>query len=131
MTIYFYRRKYFLARIPLALLFSVAAFSASAQVIPQFKVPPRIAVFGSFTDVKPDYVSFSDFAVYGFSVGGYFQTRHIVGAEIRGSITRWGGDQHEESALAGATGANALRSFFSLCSRSWWRRQHLVVEQSG
>jgi hypothetical protein len=102
MTIYSHRRKHFLARIPLALLFSVTAFSASAQVIPSMRVAPRTAVFGSFTDVKPDYVSFSDFAVYGFSAGGYLQTRHIIGAEVRGSITRWGGGQHEESALAGA-----------------------------
>jgi hypothetical protein len=104
MTIYFHRRKHFLARIPLALLFSVTAFSASAQVIPSMRVAPRTAVFGSFTDVKPDYVSFSDYAVYGFSAGGYLQTRHIIGAEIRGSITRWGGGQHEESALGGVRG---------------------------
>jgi hypothetical protein len=101
MTTYFHRRKHCLARIPLALLFSVTAYSASAQVIPQIKVGPSTAVFGSFTDVKPDYVSFSDFAVYGFSVGGYLQTRRVIGAEVRGSITRWGGDQHQESALAG------------------------------
>lgn len=101
MTTYFHRRKHCLARIPLALLFSVTAYSASAQVIPQIRVGPSTAVFGSFTDVKPDYVSFSDFAVYGFSVGGYLQTRRVIGAEVRGSITRWGGDQHQESALAG------------------------------
>jgi hypothetical protein len=102
MTIYFHCRKHFLARNALALLFSVAAYGASAQVMPSFKAPPRIAVFGSFTDVKPNYVSFSDFAVYGFSAGAYLQTRHVIGAEVRGSITRWGGDQHQESALAGA-----------------------------
>ena len=77
MTIYFHRRKHFLARIPLVLLFSVTAYSASAQVIPAIRVAPRTAVFGSFTDVKPDYVSFSDFAVYGFSAGGYLQTGHV------------------------------------------------------
>jgi hypothetical protein len=102
MIIYFHCKKHLLARNALALLLSVTAYSASAQVIPSFKTPPRIAVFGSFTDVKPDYVSFSDFAVYGFSAGGYLQTRHIIGAEVRGSITRWGGNQHQESALAGA-----------------------------
>ncbi len=101
MTIYFHCRKHFLARNVLALLFSVTAYSASAQVIPAFKVPPRIAIFGSFTDVKPNYISFSDFAVYGFSAGGYLQTPHVIGAEVRGSITRWGGHQHQESALAG------------------------------
>jgi hypothetical protein len=101
MTTYLHHRKHRLARIPLALLFSVTAYSASAQVIPQIKVGPSTAVFGSFTDVKPDYVSFSDFAVYGFSAGGYVQTRRVIGAEVRGSITRWGGHQHQESALVG------------------------------
>jgi hypothetical protein len=102
MTTYFHCRKHFLAPIALAFLFSAVAYSASAQVIPAFKAPPRIAIFGSFTDVKPNFGSFSDFAVYGFSAGGYLQTRHVIGAEVRGSITRWGGDQHQESALAGA-----------------------------
>jgi hypothetical protein len=101
MTIYFDYRKHFLLPIALAFLFSAVAHSASAQMIPALKAPPRIAIFGSFTDVKPNYVSFSDFAVYGFSAGGYLQTRHLIGAEIRGSITRWGGGQHEESALVG------------------------------
>ena len=101
MTIYFDDRKHFLVPIALVFLFSSVAHSASAQMIPALKAPPRIAIFGSFTDVKPNYVSFSDFAVYGISVGGYLQTRHVIGAEIRGSITRWGGDQHQESAMAG------------------------------
>jgi hypothetical protein len=101
MTIYFGYRKHFIARFALALLFSVTAYSASAQVVPTFRVAPRLAVFGSFTDVKPNYVSFSDFAVYGFSAGGYIQLPHVIGVEVRGSITRWGGDQHEESAMAG------------------------------
>ena len=102
MTTNIFCRKHSLGRTALALLFSAVAYSASAQVIPSLIAPERIAVFGSFTDVKPNYVSFSDFAVYGFSAGGYLQTRHVVGLEIRGSITRWGGGQHEESALAGA-----------------------------
>jgi hypothetical protein len=101
MTIYFHCRKHFLSPIALAFLFSAAAYSASAQIIPALQAPPQFAVFGSFTDVKPNYVSFSDYAVYGFSAGGYLQTRHVVGLEIRGSIARWGGYQHEESAMAG------------------------------
>jgi hypothetical protein len=95
------RRKQSLVRIALGLLFWATVCGGSAQTIPALRVPPRIALFASFTDVKPDYVSFSDFAVYGFSMGGYLQTRHVIGAEVRGSITRWGGDQHQESALAG------------------------------
>jgi hypothetical protein len=101
MTTNIFCRKHSLVRTALALLLWAATHSASAQVIPALSVGPRIAVFGSFTDVKPNYVSFSDFAVYGFSAGGYLQTRHVIGAEVRGSITRWGGYQHEESAMAG------------------------------
>jgi hypothetical protein len=101
MKIYVRWRKHFLAPIALAFLFSSAAYSASAQIIPALKAPPRIAIFGSFTDVKPNFRSFSDYAVYGFSAGGYLQTRHVIGVEIRGSITRWGGYQHQESAMAG------------------------------
>jgi len=102
MTTKHFCKKHNLVRIAWTLMFWAAAHSVSAQVIPAFKAPPNIAIFGGFTDVKPNYVSFSDYAVYGFSAGGYMQTRHIVGLEIRGSITRWGGGQHEESALAGA-----------------------------
>jgi len=29
------------------------------------------------------------------------QTHHVIGVEIRGSILRWGGGEHQESALAG------------------------------
>ena len=65
MTKYFGYRKHLIARFALALLVSVTAYSASAQVIPTLKVAPRMAVFGSFTDVKPNYISFSDYAVYG------------------------------------------------------------------
>lgn len=91
-----------LLRTALVLFLSATAYSARAQIlIPALKAPPHIAIFGTFTDVKPNYVNFADFAVYGVSAGGYLQTRHILGAEIRGSITRWGGREHEESALAG------------------------------
>src|ERR1700722_6790851 len=101
MTTKHFFRKHNLVRIAWTLMFWAAAHSVSAQVIPAFKAPPRIAVFGSFTDVKPNFESFSDYAVYGFSAGGYLQTRHVIGVEIRGSITRWGGYQHQESAMAG------------------------------
>lgn len=100
-----FSNRHSLLRTALVLLLSATAYSASAQVIPSLKFGPKIAVFGTFTDTKPNYVSFSDFAVYGFSMGGYIQTRHVIGGEVRGSITRWGGDQHEESILAGPRAA--------------------------
>jgi hypothetical protein len=94
--------KHSLLRAALVLLVSTAAYSAQAQVeIPALVSAPRIAVFSTFTDVKPNKSYVDDLAVWGFSAGGYLQTRHIVGAEVRGSITRWGSAQHEESILVG------------------------------
>jgi hypothetical protein len=85
----------------LLLLSSIAAYSASAQVIPALRSVPRISVFGIFTEVKPDHQYYGDFAVSGVTVGGFLQTRHLIGVEIRASVMRWGGLEHEESALVG------------------------------
>jgi hypothetical protein len=98
-------RKYHLVRIAWTLLFWAAVHSASAQVIPPLRQPPNIQIFTTFTVAKPDYRYYYDFAVNGFSAGGFWQTRHVVGAEVRGSIIRWGGDEHEEAALAGPRAA--------------------------
>jgi hypothetical protein len=90
----------------LALLFSAASYSASAQVqIPQLREGPHISLFATFADVKPNHNYYRDYAVYGFSTGAYLQTRHILGGELRGSITRWGAGQHEESILVGPRAA--------------------------
>jgi hypothetical protein len=94
-------RKHSLVWIALALLLWTAAHSASAQVVPALQQAPDVRIFSTFTDVKPNFRGYNDFAVFGFSLGGYLQTRHVIGAELRGSITRWGGDQHQESILAG------------------------------
>jgi hypothetical protein len=85
----------------LALLFSAAACTASAQVIPAFSSIGNISAFGTFTAVKPDFGYYGDVAVYGITVGGYVQTRHVVGVEVRGLLMRSGGIEHEEAALAG------------------------------
>ncbi len=74
---------------------------ALAQVGPAFHQAPEIAIFATATDAKPNFRYLYDRAVYGFSLGGFVQTRHIFGIEARGSLLRWGSDQHEESALAG------------------------------
>ena len=84
----------------LALLFSAAACTASAQVIPAFSVA-NVSAFGTFTTVKPDYGYYGDLAVYGITLGGFMQTRHLVGLEARSSLLRSGGIEHEEAALVG------------------------------
>jgi hypothetical protein len=90
-----------LLRTALALLFSAAACSASAQVIPAFSAIGNVSAFGTFTAVKPDYGYYGDLAVYGITFGGFLQTRHLVGLEARSSLLRSGGIEHEETALAG------------------------------
>jgi hypothetical protein len=90
-----------LLRTALVLLFSTTAYSASAQVIPALRSFPRLSAFGTLTTVKPDHEYYGDLMVSGATVGGFLQTRHVVGAEVRGSVMRWGGLEHEESALAG------------------------------
>jgi hypothetical protein len=101
MTSDVFNEKHSLLRAALLLLLSTFASSASAQVIPQLKSPPRISVFSTFTEVKPDYQYYGDFAVSGVTLGAYLQTRHVLGIEARASVMRWGGLEHEESALAG------------------------------
>jgi hypothetical protein len=83
------------------LLLSTVAYSGSAQVIPQLKAPARISVFSTYTAVKPDYQYYGDFAASGVTLGAFLQTRHVLGIEARASVMRWGGLEHEESALAG------------------------------
>jgi hypothetical protein len=86
--------------------------SASAQVVvPGLRFGSSMSVFTTFTDVKPNYQYFTDLAVYGFSAGGFIQSHHVIGLELRGSITRWGGGQHEEAALGGPRAALHLGRF--------------------
>lgn len=92
-----------LSALPLLVLAFVT--QAHGQVIPALKAPPRISVFTTFTDVKPDYQHWGDEAVYGFSLGGIIQSHHIFGLEARGSIVRWGGLEHQEYALVGPRAA--------------------------
>jgi hypothetical protein len=97
-------RKQFLLGCATILCLLGAPQTASAQVAAS-ATQGSIAVFATFTDAKPNFRYLYDRAVYGFSAGGYLQTAHIVGFEARGSILRWGSDQHEEAAMVGARAA--------------------------
>jgi len=101
---FFFRKRLFLECATVLCLFGAAQF-ASAQVGPASRQAPDISIFATATDAKPNFRYLYDRAVYGFSAGGFWQTRHIVGLEVRGSILKWGSDQHEESALAGPRAA--------------------------
>jgi hypothetical protein len=83
------------------LLCALHGYRASCQDITVVKQPLRMAVFGTFTDIKPTFHVVGDLAVYGFTIGGYIQSPHVFGAELRGSVTRWGGPLHQEAIAAG------------------------------
>jgi hypothetical protein len=96
----FFRKHFVLQFVTVLILFG-AAHIASAQVGPALRRAPDISIFATATDAKPNFHYLYDRAVYGFSAGGFWQTRRLLGVEVRGSILKWGSDQHEESALAG------------------------------
>jgi hypothetical protein len=96
----FFRNQVVLQFVTVLILFG-GAHIASAQVGPALRRAPDISIFATATDAKPNFHYLYDRAVYGFSAGGFWQTRGLLGVEVRGSILKWGSDQHEESALAG------------------------------
>jgi hypothetical protein len=84
-----------------AMLLSLAAPSAFAQVVRPVQYAPQVSVFTEFTDGKPDFGNYGDLAVYGFTIGGFTESPHILNLEMRGSILRSGGYDHAETALFG------------------------------
>lgn len=90
-----------LRRAAIALLFLAAACGASAQVVPAFGGKPDISIFGTLpVNVTPDFGYYAP-VVFGYQLGGFLQTRHLIGLEIRGTIQRRLNSQHQESALGG------------------------------
>jgi hypothetical protein len=100
-----FSRKRLLWQFTTVLILLGAPHVAFTQAGPALRLPPDISIFATATDAKPNFRYLYDRAVYGFSAGGFLQTRHILGVEVRGSILRWGSDQHEEAALAGPRAA--------------------------
>jgi hypothetical protein len=85
----------------LALLFSAAACGASAQVIPGLDAKPDLSIFGTLpVNVTPDFGYYAP-VLFGYQLGGFLQTQHLLGVEIRGTIQRRANTQHQESALGG------------------------------
>jgi hypothetical protein len=90
-----------LRRTALALLFSAAACGASAQVIPGLNAKPDLSIFGTLpVNVTPDFGYYAP-VLFGYQLGGFLQTQHLIGAEVRGTIQRRLNPQHQESILAG------------------------------
>jgi hypothetical protein len=90
-----------LLRAAVALLFSAAGYSASAQIIPGLVAKPDISAYGTLpVNVSPDFGYYAP-VLFGYQLGGFLQTRYLIGVEVRGSIQRRLNAQHQESALAG------------------------------
>ena len=88
-------------RVALALLFSATASAASAQLIPGLVAKPDISAFGTLpVNVTPDFGYYAP-VLFGYQLGGFLQTHHVIGVEVRGTIQRRLNAQHQESALAG------------------------------
>jgi len=109
-----------------ALLLSLAAQSAFAQVAPPVRYASPFRVLVEFTDGKPDLGNYGDLAVYGFTIGGFTESSHILGTEMRGTMLRSGGYDHEETALVGPRAAfhfGRISPYLSLLAgggHSWW-----------
>jgi hypothetical protein len=94
-------RRQSILRAALALLLLAAPCGASAQYIPGLVAKPDISIFGSLpANLTPNFGYYSP-VVFGYSVGGFYQTRQLIGVEVRGSIQRRLNAQHQESALVG------------------------------
>jgi hypothetical protein len=108
------------------LLLTPAAHGAFAQVAPPVRYSPHVSTFTEFTTGKPDFGNYGDWAVYGFTMGGFTESSRILGSEVRGSILRSGGYDHEETALVGPRAAlhfARVSPYLSLLGgggHSWW-----------
>jgi hypothetical protein len=109
-----------------AMLLSLAALSAFAQAVPPVRYAPQVSVFTEFTTGKPDFGNYGDWAVYGFTMGGFTESPHILGLEMRGSILRSGGYDHAETTLFGLRAPlhfARVSPYLSLLGgggQSWW-----------
>ena len=86
------------ARAAGALLLIFSPLLAGAQVKPDMRRPLAIHLFGTFTD---GFSSGGRQNNYGYSLGGFVQTRHLWGLESRGTYLRWGSAESWFDALAG------------------------------
>jgi hypothetical protein len=69
-----------------------------AQVGPEMRRPLAVHLFGTYTYGSSDGGTHNN---YGYSLGGFVQTSHLWGLEVRGTYLRWGSDESRFDALAG------------------------------
>jgi hypothetical protein len=92
----------------LGVILAAAFFAggASAQVVPDLVMGSNLSIYGSLpANFQPDFAPLDSSVLFGYSIGGFLQSAHIIGLELRGSIQRRWNAQHQESALAGPRAA--------------------------
>jgi hypothetical protein len=91
------------------MLFVFTPLAAGAQAVaPAMRAPLTINLFGTYT------CGFSQPGAnesYGYSLGGFLQSRHLWGLEARGAYLRWGSVDSTFDALAGPRVALHLGRF--------------------
>src|ERR1700677_832314 len=86
------------AQVVVALLLIFSPLLAGAQVGPDMRGPVAIHLFATYTD---GFSSGGRQNSYGYSLGGFVQTRSLWGLEGRGTYLRWGSDVSLFDAMAG------------------------------
>jgi hypothetical protein len=92
----------------LAFLFQFIAPVAYGQVGPSVTTAANLSAFGDFSWGHSDW---GPQAIYGYTLGGFLQSSHFIGVEIRGSALSFGGPDHQYSALGGPRVAIRLKRF--------------------
>jgi hypothetical protein len=69
-----------------------------AQMGPEMRGPLSIHLFGTYSYGSSDGDTGNS---YGYSLGGFVQTPHLWGLEVRGAYLRWGSDESRFDAMAG------------------------------
>ena len=110
------RRKSLIVRAAVALLLSASAPILSAQVISGLQAKSNLSAYATLpVNVTPDYGYYAP-VLFGYSLGGFWQSPYIVGAEVRGTIQRRFNNEHQESALAGPRVAMRFGQFIPYTS---------------
>jgi hypothetical protein len=81
-----------------ALLLIFTPLLAGAQVGAGMRGPLTIHLLATYTD---GFSSGGRQNNYGYSLGGFVQTPHLVGLEVRGTYLRWGSAESRFDAMAG------------------------------
>lgn len=94
-----------------ALMFLFAPWIGHAQVGPAMRIPLSVHLFGTSTAGISSGPNANNTGSLGYSLGGFIQTPHVFGAEVRGSYLRWGSDQQRFDALGGFRAARHYSRF--------------------